>query len=805
MEIPFVTDNKHGLFKLLKRLTAIPIKKLGMHTFSKTILGIITLWVPILLSAQTTGIGQWRTHLPYQRVIDVENWGSKTYAATPYELFIYDNEDNSISLLNKVNGLSDIGISAIAFSEAHQVLLIAYTNTNVDLITEEGIVNLSDIKDKELIGNKTINEVMFRDDFAYLSCGFGIVVLDIGRQEVHDTYLIGPEGSYINVFDLDVFDNKLYAATESGVYFASLGSPNLADFNAWNKDESLIHPDLSYNFIESFNNRLFLNYSRNTFNSDTLFILNNGQWDYFDRENTSRRAMLRAYDDQLLICNNYNISIFNNALQLERNIYNPGEAGIEPQAVSRDNQNTYWIGDRSRGLIKSTNGFDGENIRPNGPGTINVYELKASGNQVWVASGGRANNWAKLYMIDGVFTFDGSTWTTHNRANTPAFDSISDFVSVAIDPQNTAKAYIGSWQEGVMAFEDNTLTEVYSEHNSSLQGWVADPNLVNISGLDFDSYNNLWAANTGAPHLLSMRTPAGEWKSFNLGASASGIDIANMIVDRNNYKWIIRRSEGMVMVFNDNNTFDISADDQLEILTGTSGNGAIPGNQLLSMAVDLEGAVWVGTDAGPAVFYSTERIFMQGQNFDATRILVPRNDGTGQADYLLGSEKILSIAIDGGNNKWFGTENGVFQMSPDGLEELNYFNTDNSPLLSNTVNSIAITDDGEVFFGTNNGIISYKGVATPGGPTNSEVVAYPNPVRPEYNGPVAIKGLVRNAIVKITTVNGSLVYQTRAEGGQAVWDGRTLNGKEVEPGIYLVFVSDDLGLETLVTKIMMMR
>jgi len=562
-----------------------------MHTFRKFGFGILLALLPVLLPAQNPGIGQWRTHLPYQRVIDVEVWDSKTYAATPYELFIFDNTDNSLSLLNKVNGLSDIGISSIAFSEEHQVLLVAYSNTNVDLITEAGITNLSDIKDKELIGNKTINDILFFNSFAYLSCGFGIVVLDMERQEVNDTYLIGPEGSYINVFDLDVLNGNLYAATESGVYYASLESPNLADFNAWTKDETLIHPDLSYNHLEQFNGKLFLNYSRNTYNTDTLFVFDGQQWDYFEREITSRRAMLRAYEDQLLICNNYNVSVFNNQLQLEKNIYNPGESGIEPQAIARDNQNTYWIGDRSRGLIKSTNGFDGENIRPNGPGTINVYELKAQGDKVWVASGGRANNWAKLYMVDGVFSFDGATWTTHNRANTPAFDSISDFVSVAIDPQNTNKAYIGSWQEGVMAFENNTLKEVYSEHNSSLQGWVADPNLVNISGLDFDSYNNLWVANTGAPHLLSMRTPAGEWQSFSLGASASGIDIANMIVDRNNYKWIIRRSEGMVMVFNDNNTFDIAADDKLKILSGTSGNGAIPGNQLLSMAVDLEGAV----------------------------------------------------------------------------------------------------------------------------------------------------------------------------------------------------------------------
>lgn len=769
------------------------------------ILSAAVFLISLNISAQNIGIGEWRTHLPYQKVIDVDVWNSKIYAATPYDLFVYDQEDNSISLLNKVNGLSDIGISAIQYNADYEVLLVAYSNTNVDLIRADGISNISDIKDKELIGNKTINNVLFIDKYAYLSCGFGIVVLDIEREEVYDTYLIGDRGDYINVFDVALYDGKLFAATESGVYYAATDSPNLADYNAWTKDNRLIHNNVLYNHIEAFGDKLLLNYTRNIYNGDTLFVFDGSGWDYFDRQNNSRRSMLRAYGDELLICNNYNINIYNKALELTKTIYSPGEASIEPQAVAIDKKGVFWIGDRLRGLVKSTNGFDGENIKPNGPGTTNVYELKAKGNQVWVASGGRANNWAKLYMVDGVFAFDGSQWTTHNRSNTPAFDSISDFVSVAIDPTKPNQAYIGSWEEGVISFTDNSVSAVYSRDNSSLQPWVADPNLVNISGLDFDSYANLWAANTGAPHLLSMRTPAGEWKSFNLGGSASGIDIGNMIVDRNNYKWIIRRKEGMIMVFNDHNTFDNPADDELRILASSIGNGAIPGNQVLSMAVDLEGAVWVGTDAGPAIFYNTERIFIQGQNFDAQRILVPRNDGTGQADYLLSSEKILAIAVDGGNNLWFGTENGVFQMSNDGLEELQYFNTDNSPLLSNTVNSIGITDNGEVFFGTNNGIISFKGNATPGGPVNSEVFAYPNPVRSSHSGPVAIKGLVRNALVKITTINGSLVYQTRAEGGQAIWNGKTLNGGEVEPGIYLVFVSDDLGLETLVTKIMMMR
>lgn len=756
--------------------------------------------------AQGVAIGEWRTHLPYQKVIDVDFMGSNVYAATPYDLFYYNKDDNSINILNKVNGLNDIGISALRYNNNQKLLMVAYTNTNVDLIYENGdIVNISDIKDKELLGNKTINDIFFFENNAYLSCGFGIVVIDLERIEVKDTYIIGPEGTYININDITIFNNKIYAATESGIFYAPFDSPNLADYNQWTQDTEMIHPNLNYNLLELFDNKIFANYTQNEYNKDTMFVFDGNSWDYFEKANNSLRKEIRAVDDKLLVCNNYGINIYDEQLLLLQNIYAPGEHSIEPQTVNIDSQGHFWIGDKNLGMIYSTNGFNGEIISPNGPYTTSVYELKSGGKNIWVASGGRASNWSKLWMREGVFHFDGSWWKTHNQSNTDAFDSISDFVSVSVDPSNSSKAYIGTWMDGVLEFTDGELTNVYSVNNSSLGPWLASPTLVNISGLDFDSYNNLWVANTGATNLLSMRNTSGEWTSFNLGASNSGIDIANMIVDRNNYKWIIKRSEGKIIVFNDNNTFNNSTDDQVKTLTSNVGSGNIHGNSVYCMAVDDNGTVWVGTDDGPATIYNPDNIFESGYSYDATRILVPRDDGSGQADPLLEGQKILSMAVDGANNIWFGTENGVFQLSNDGLAELNYFNTENSPLLSNTVSSIAITDNGEVFFGTNSGIISYRSSAAEGGETNSNVYAYPNPVRPDYQGVIAITGVVSNALIKITTVNGALITQIRAEGGQAIWDGKTLNGKDVNPGVYLVFVSTDAGEQKLVTKILMMR
>ena len=275
-----------------------------------------------------------------------------------------------------------------------------------------------------------------------------------------------------------------------------------------------------------------------------------------------------------------------------------------------------------------------------------------------------------------------------------------------------------------------------------------------------------------------------------------------MILDSYNQKWILIRAEHSLIVFNDNNTVTNTGDDQVKVLTSAAGNGNIPGNKVFSIAEDNDGEVWIGTDEGVAVFYSPENVF-SGYNFDAQRILIPRNDGTGLADILLEFETVTAIAVDGANNKWIGTDrSGVFQLSPDGQIQYNHFTEQNSPLFSNNITSIVINDKGEVFIGTAKGIISYRSDATPGGETNEDVYAYPNPVESGYTGPIAITGLVTNADFKVTDISGNLIYSGTAEGGQAIWNGTNFEGRRAQTGVYLVFVSNDDGSEKLVTKIL---
>ncbi len=739
-------------------------------------------------------INEWRTHAPGLEVINVEKVGDRIYAATPYELFYYNTKDNSINKLTKVNALSDFGISVMRYNPETEMIFIGYTNTNIDIIDKnENVINLSDIKNKNILGNKSINDVYFIGDKAYVCCGFGIVLIDLSRMEVKDTYIIGKNGSHLNINDITLYDGKLYAATDNGIYYADFDNDNLADFSQWTQDKTMIHSSLRYSEIETFGDRLLANYSINKYNSDTLFVYDGENWDYYDKMSYSLKKSIRAYDDRIVVAANYSVIV----MGIDDKILASYDKNVEPLDCIYEGNDVYWIGDKESSILKWIKGVSCDAIKFNGPYSNFVFEMKARGDQLWVASGGYSSTWAKNWAKTGVYYYTDNKWNNINASNTEAFDTISDFVTVAIDPRDDSKVYVGSYHEGVLEFEDFKLKNIYNDENSSL-GKLIGYDYVYVTGMDFDSRNNLWIANSGTENMLSVKTTENEWFSFNIGSSS----ISRIMIDHNDYKWILCHG-GSIIVFNDNRTIYDATDDSYENITTTAGQGGLPA-EANCMAVDHNGTVWIGTNDGLAQFYSTSKIFKQGVNYDASRILVPRNDGSNQADYLLSGESILSICIDDANNLWVGTKNGVFYISNNGLTEYHHFTQDNSPLLSNTIQDIAINKHGDVFFGTDKGIISLRGRATEGKETNSDVVVYPNPVRQGYTGLVGIKNLVANSLVKITTADGSFVTHLYSEGGQAVWDCTTINGDKVTPGVYLIFVSDESGKETFATKILIM-
>lgn len=755
-------------------------------------------------SAQEIGIGEWRDHLPYQHVIAVTDAGNRIYAATPYSLFYLDFDDNSLNRVTKINGLSDVGISGIEYSKKYNTLVVAYSNANIDLIKGDKIVNLSDIKRKPILGDKSINSIVFIDDKAYLSCGFGIVVLDIDKEEFPEPiYYIGPEGSSINVHDItyDDVDSTIYAATESGVYSAKFYHTNLANFAEWSKETSGFLPVGPFNHIAAFHNRIYVNQFGEAYATDHMYVKTGGTWKAFIPENTSNRYSVEVHHDRLIICMNLTVHVYKPDGTFDYSIYSYNPGTVSPRdAILMDN-NVMWIGDEFEGLAKVTNIYTSEHYKLNGPEFPDAFALASGNNDVWAVPGGRNSSFKPLYRNASFAGFVDWQWQTIDKVSDPILTDLRDVLAVAVNPSNTKNVFFGTYGYGLLEYTNGVFVNQYTDVNSSLEQHVLSPGRVDIGGLAFDADNNLWVVNSSASSLLSRRTPAGEWKSYSLGNAASGIDAGKIVIDQQNQKWILGRNL-LLYVFNDNNTPDISSDDQVKRFTSSIGNGALPGHFVKSIAVDREGQVWLGTDEGVAVFYSPQNVFST-DNFDAQKVLIEQ-DGYGQ--YLLSAETVTAIAVDGSNRKWLGTDRaGLFLMSADGTKQILHFTIDNSPLLSNTITDLTITASGEIFIATPAGMVSYRAESVTPEPTLDKVVVFPNPVRPEYSGNIAIKGLVEGSFVKITDISGNLVFSTEALGGQAIWNGCNFDGIKAKSGVYLVFISNQDGSQTNVAKIMIIN
>ena len=759
----------------------------------KKVLLLLAILSSFIVNAQK--IGEWTIHTPGLKVISVDLMNNNVFAATPYDVYYYNTIDNSINRLSKVNGLSDIGISIIRHNPTAGIMFVGYTNTNIDIIDNQSdVINIPDIYNKYILGDKTINNVFFNGNLAYVCCGFGIVVIDLKCNEVKDTYIIGPNGSYLGVNDLTICNNVFYAATTNGVYYATADNPYLADFSQWKRITSL-NPETSDNFsqIETFDGYVVANSSDNEHNTDLLYaIADTTSVDYFINGYQRILSELRVCDDKIIITEKAKqFKVYDTNRNL---IFSSNEN--EPLSTLFDKKrNCYWTGSNTKSLVKVHTNGNYENIPFNGPYSDKTFSINASENNVWVAAGGHDSNWAPTWNTQGFSLYDGERWSYRNSTNTTVLDTIFDITCVKSDPTNSNVFYAASFSRGLIVFENNNVKNVYSGYNSSLGfnlAWqhVSNPrNYTFVTDFDFDSNNNMWLANSGAEKMLSVKRTNGTWQSYNIGNS----DIGRIMVDDNDIKWIYVRG-GEITLFNGGT---------IKTVNKGANTGALPGDANC-FVTDNKGTVWVGTTDGVGLFYDSKRIF-NNSTYACSRILIPRNDGSGQADYLLSGQSVLAIAVDGANNLWFGTNNGVIHTSNDGQTTYHHFTMENSPLLSNKVNDIAIDDDGNVYFATDQGITSYKGTATKGNEKNSDVIVYPNPVRPEHSGIVGIKGLVTDALVKITTTNGAFVTHLQAEGGQAVWDCTDINGSKVQPGIYLIFVSDETGKETYATKVLIMK
>jgi hypothetical protein len=431
--------------------------------------------------------------------------------------------------------------------------------------------------------------------------------------------------------------------------------------------------------------------------------------------------------------------------------------------------------------------------------------MKAKNGQLWVVGGGYHYDFSSVYSNTGFYHYDGSAWRNYFNEVTAGLDTMLDLVTVAPDPNIAGKAFLGSYVKGTGEFQNGNLLNVYGEYNSPYQ--AAAYHRVLNTGLDFDANGNLWGLVSGLPGYaisvpLSVYKKGSGWQGFTIPAMNSLPSIVKkLMIDSKGNKWIIRTKVnfGIVVVKEKDDKLNSSTQFYVRELTKVANSGSLPSERVNDIVEDKKGLIWIATDQGVAVIYNLDNLYTGAVN--AEQILIQEN---GVYHHLLESDRVTCIAVDGGNKKWFGTEgNGVFLMSEDGKTQLKHFTAETSALLSNKIIDITIDEmTGEVFFATDKGIVSFKGTATDGADSNGEVYAYPNPVKHDFEGTIGIKNLVDNAIVKITDVSGNMVYETRAEGGQATWNGKLVSGERAATGVYLVLISNEDGTEKAVTKIL---
>jgi len=770
---------------------------------------LVILCFGMMLSARAqVSMGKWRTHFAYNSVSQITQSERKIYAVSEGALFSIDKEDGVMEYYSKINGLSDSNISTIEYDSANHALLIIYSNGNIDIMTSAGITNIPDLYTKQMNSSKDINQIQFYQNKAYLACNFGILVLNMQKKEVADTYFIGPNASEVKVLNTTVSNGTIYALTATTIFQASITSPNLVNYELWSTVSNLPGSG-SLQKIATFSGQL---------------ILMRGNKLYKKRSDNTWNPFLPDLTVNDFVVSGGSLSVFTaNTVTLVNNSFAStvvNNAGTVTDAEYDAANSTWYFAGNARGVIiyKPSESTAFSYRKPAGPAFNLPWKMKFSGNKLFVVPGGR---WATFYERPGyVMMYDKDNWTniSNSSIEPKTGTACKDLVSIAIDPTDNTHFFAASYSSGLYEFKDSALIKYHNFTNSTIENLFGSYQYQMLDGTEYDKDGNLWFLNSYATKSIKVLLKNGTFTQLDFASFRNKPTIQDILISNQNpnQKWVTSCRAGQgIFVFDDNGTITDQRDDKSVFLSTfnypeTDKNGltqtvSILPNFVYSIAQDKNGVVWVGTDIGPFLFNNLSKVY--DSNYTCSRVKIPRNDSTNQADYLLVNEHIKSIAIDGANRKWIGTESsGVYLMSENGQQTIQHFTATNSPLLSNEILSIAINpNSGEVFFGTSQGIVSYQSDASNAGSTFGNVYAYPNPVRQNYTGMITITGLVANTQVKITDITGHLVCQTVSNGSLATWDGKDAYGKRVSTGVYLAICANADGSQSTITKILVIN
>jgi len=740
----------------------------------------------------------WAGYFSYNEVNDLTESTSKITASTQKALFSKNFSTNELKTTTTIDGLSGQDITSIYYSASYNKTFVGHANGLMLVINESDgrILVVPGIRDQAGVtpNRKRINHFFEFEGKLYISCDFGVVQYNLITSGFGDTYLIGPAGGEVIAYQTVILGDFIYVNTKDNrIRRANIANANLNDYNQWDNFDAG-----SWIGIAVHNNQLVgLNVNNNLYkftgNVATVFasVPQDG-------------VEIRSYANKLVVTSLNHVYVFDENLVQTHHVISTQI----PDLVATFNcatviNNILYIGTKENGIITASlsNISSFQTVKPDGPSRNNVFGIQtAPQNKLWVAYGGY-----DIYYVPDESSYGISQLSNKGWLNLPYSEMLGakSLVRFAVNPKDRNNVFVASYFSGILEIDDDEVIAKYDQNTPDGPETLfisESPNYrsVRINGMAFDRDGNLWFNNGFVNNAVKVFKTDGTWQSYPIVDYIDGLSnsYGRMTIDKNSTKWFTSTRNG-VIGFNESVTpkfklVDFGEDEQNPLMKNAT-----------AVAVDNRNQLWIGTMAGLRILPGVDR-FLGDDDLNVNPIII-LDDGLPQE--LLYEQFITDIVVDGANNKWVGTaDSGVFLLSPNGQETLYRFTRENSPLPSNTINDIDINGEtGEVFFATTAGLVSFKGTSTTSSGDLSQVYVYPNPVRPEFFGTVKISGLINKANVKITDIEGNLVYEATSEGGTLEWDTKAFGKHRVASGVYMIFIASEDGAETKVKKVMIIR
>ena len=745
----------------------------------------------LTLVAQTSPIGSWRSYLPYKSSIGVATDGKTIFSISNQSFSVYNSLTEQLDAYTKVEGISDIGMQCLAYDATTGRTILVYNNGNIDIFKDNTFYNLPELKIKTIAGDKTVYSVYTLNGYAYLSSTLGIIVVDMEKVSVKETYEFIINKRTVPVKGVVARGDSLYAIAGKGIYRANINSNELQNFQIWEN----VDTSYTYSAICLMNNEVYVSTKNSVFRiSDTGMV---------STYTTGRSIIHLDASDSNLYISEYNDTSFNGFVSILNTSGTIADSivmnSMRPRQVVQTFDKRYWIAEEFAGLLRFNEKREFGYYTPSGPLNANSFDIYANNSNLWVAHGGYTDKYLSANNPSGVGKYTDDIWKYYTRGVFRPFDTLSDFSFITRDEAN-GTTYMGSFRFGVYELKADGTGALYNRNVIYDPSASVGSGFTQIVGLALDSKKNLWSSTMFTFNQLYVKTPENEWYKFKVPGSLYG---GNLVIDDNDQIWMVCNEGGGLSVYNTNGTIADRSDDATYHLSTGKTFGNLPSNTVNCLAKDKNNNIWVGTANGIGIVNNCTPPFTQQAPCDAEIPVVQYDQYAG---FLFAGNNVRTIAVDGANRKWVGTDDGIWLLSPDAGSIIYRFTVDNSPLPSNRIQKISIDGiTGEVYIGTEQGLMSFRSTATEGGTKNEDVLVFPNPVPSGYSGIIAINGLVANADVRITDINGQLIYRTKALGGQAVWNGLDYKGQRPQSGVYLIFSSDTQGEETHTGKVVFLK